>query len=109
MTCDNAKMLPMRDRIGQGKNCAFVLERLEPRRLFAATSPAGTGLSATYFNNADFTGANVTRVDRKVYFDFAAAPPPAPIAPTTFSVRWTGQVKPSFHETYTFAVTADDG
>ncbi len=27
----------------------------------------------------------------------------------TFSVRWTGKIKPQFTETYTFTTTADDG
>jgi unsaturated chondroitin disaccharide hydrolase len=83
------------------------MEALERRQLFAVT--AGTGLQAAYFPNNNFTGSAVSRVDKKVYFDFAATAPPAPIAPTTYSVRWTGQVKPSFDETYTFYATADDG
>src|SRR4051812_19372732 len=88
---------------------AIAMEPLESRRLMAVAATAGTGLSATYFNNVDFTGANVTRPERKVYADFAIAPPPAPVAPTTFSARWTGKIKPSFSQTYTFHVTADDG
>lgn len=73
-----------------------------------AVSP-GTGLQATYFNNANFTGKNVTRLDSKVYFDFAKTPPPAPIIATSYSVRWTGKVKPSYSEPYTFYATSDDG
>src|SRR5262252_4260779 len=104
MICTDARMLPTGDRIGQAKKSDAAMEPLE-RRVMLSTE--GTGLSATYFDNPDFTGASVTRVDRKVYFDFASAPPP--VAPTTFSVRWTGRIKPSFFETYTFYVTADDG
>jgi unsaturated chondroitin disaccharide hydrolase len=84
------------------------MEPLESRRLMAVTT-AGTGLSATYFNNIDLTGASAARIERKVYADFATTPPPPPIAPTTFSARWTGKIKPSFGETYTFYATADDG
>ena len=69
----------------------------------------GTGLSATYYDNPDFTGPGVTRVEKKVYFDYGVASPAPGVAPTTYSVRWTGRLKPSFSETYTFHTTADDG
>ena len=84
-----------------------LLEPLEPRRLLAVV--AGTGLSATYFHNLDFTAPAATRVDKKVYFDFGVAEPAPTVAPTTYSVRWTGKVKPSFSETYTFTTLGDDG
>ena len=82
------------------------METLEKRQLMA--SAAGTGLLGTYFNNNNFTGTNVSRVDAKVYFDFVKSPPPA-VKPTTYSVRWTGQVKPYYTEPTTFYVKADDG
>src|SRR5688572_17590435 len=84
-----------------------LMELLEPRRLLAVVP--GTGLSATYYDNVDFTGGNVTRVEKKVYADFGVASPAPAIAPTTYSVRWTGRIKPSYSETYTFHTTADDG
>src|SRR4051812_34176818 len=84
-----------------------MIELLEGRRLLAVAP--GTGLAGVYFDNNNFPGASVARVDRKVQFDFAATAPPAPIAPSTYSVRWTGRVKPSFSETYTFYTNSDDG
>jgi unsaturated chondroitin disaccharide hydrolase len=69
----------------------------------------GTGLSATYYDNLDFTGTSVTRIEKKVFADYGLASPVPSIAPTTYSVRWTGKIKPSFSETYTFHTTADDG
>jgi len=69
----------------------------------------GTGLSATYYDNLDFTGATITRLEKKVFADYGVASPAPSIAPTTYSVRWTGKVKPSFSEAYTFHTTADDG
>lgn len=70
----------------------------------------GTGLQATYYPNPDFTGAGaVTRVDKKIHFDFVAATPAPAIAPSTSSVRWTGKIKPAYTENYTFYTTADDG
>jgi len=87
---------------------SLLIEVLEPRRLLAAASP-GTGLNATYYDNLDFTGPSVTRLEKKVYADYGVAEPAPAIAPTTYSVRWTGKIKPSFSETYTFHTTADDG
>jgi hypothetical protein len=84
------------------------MQPLEARRLMTAAAP-GTGLSATYFDNLDFTAPVVTRVEKKVYADFGVAAPAEGVAPTTYSVRWTGKIKPSFSETYTFHTTADDG
>jgi hypothetical protein len=86
-----------------------MIEALEPRRLMAAAAVPGTGLRATYFDNVDFTGASVTRLEKKVYADYGVSPPAPNIAPTNYSVRWTGKIKPSYSETYTFHTMADDG
>lgn len=74
------------------------------------TSTVGDGLSATYFNNADFTGTSFSRVDARVLFDWAKNRVPAPgIATDTYSIRWTGQIVAPKSETYTFSLRADDG
>ena len=70
------------------------IESLESRRLFAA------GLQATYFNNSNFTGATVSRVDPTVNFTWAGAPV-SPLSSDTFSVRWTGQVQAPSSGTFT--------
>src|SRR5688572_7252691 len=67
----------------------------------------GTGLVAAYFPTSAFTGTPVERVEKKVYFESSVLP--AAIEPTTYSVRWTGKIKPSYSETYTFTTQADDG
>jgi peptidoglycan/xylan/chitin deacetylase (PgdA/CDA1 family) len=73
-------------------------------------STVGDGLAATYFNNADFTGTSVSRVDSRVSFSWGKNRAPAlGIATDTFSVRWTGQIVAPKNETYTFALRADDG
>lgn len=66
------------------------------------------GLTATYFDNHDFTGASVTRIDPRVDFTWGGSPASG-IAGDTFSVRWTGQVQPQFSETYTFYTQSNDG
>ena len=69
----------------------------------------GDGLSATYFDNADFTGKQVSRIDPQVNFNWQRGAPMAGFGVDTFSVRWTGQVKPLETNTYTFTTVADDG
>jgi hypothetical protein len=67
------------------------------------------GLSAAYFNNVDFTGAALTRVDPVVDFVWGSGSPAAAIGADTFSVRWTGQVEAPFSGTYRFYTVSDDG
>ena len=74
-----------------------------------AAGGTGTGLSATYYNNIDFTGTTVARVDPTVDFNWGSGAPAAGIAADTFSVRWTGQVEAQFTQTYTFYTQSDDG
>jgi len=72
-------------------------------------STNGTGLYGSYFDNMDFTGANFTRVDPTVNFDWGSGSPMSGIGVDTFSVRWTGQVLAPNTETFTFYTTTDDG
>jgi glucose/arabinose dehydrogenase len=74
-----------------------------------ATGGTGTGLSATYYNNIDFTGTTVTRVDPTVDFSWGSGSPSPSIGADTFSARWTGQVEAQFTAVYTFYTQSDDG
>ena len=69
---------------------------------------ATTGLKGEYFDNLDFTNLKLTRTDPTVNFDWGSGSPEPSIGPETFSVRWTGQVKANYSETYTFYATGDD-
>ena len=69
----------------------------------------GIGLRGDYFDNSDFTGTRVRRIDPVVDFDWGGGQPDASIGADTFSVRWVGQVQPRFSETFTFYVVGDDG
>jgi endo-1,4-beta-xylanase len=71
--------------------------------------PEAIGLRAVYFNNENFTGTQVTRIDTTLNFDWGEGSPVAGIAPDTFSVRWTGSISPRYSELYTFITNADDG
>jgi glucose/arabinose dehydrogenase len=74
-----------------------------------ATPPPGVGLLGTYYNNQNFTGTQVTRVDPTVNFDWGAGSPIAGIGANTFSVRWRGQVEAKVSGTHTFHSVTDDG
>jgi hypothetical protein len=75
----------------------------------AAMVGTGTGLAATYYDNQDFTGAAVQRVDGTVDFNWGTGAPAPGIAGTSYSVRWNGQVQAQYSQPYTFTATADDG
>lgn len=79
---------------------------------FTTAAPsAGTGLQGQYYANATLNGNPVaTRIDSVVNNDFVyVSPVPGLIPVENYSVRWTGQVKPLFSETYTFYTVSDDG
>jgi glucose/arabinose dehydrogenase len=69
----------------------------------------GNGLKAEYYDNIDFTNLKQTRTDPTVNFNWGRSSPDSSIGADTFSVRWTGQVKAEYSETYKFYTTADDG
>jgi glucose/arabinose dehydrogenase len=71
--------------------------------------PGGQGLKGEYFDTINLFGAAVTRVDPAIDFNWSNASPDATIGPDTFSVRWTGEIVPTFSEEYTFFTVADDG
>jgi hypothetical protein len=68
------------------------------------------GLLATYYNNPDFTGTTVQRVDTQINFEGGnAVSPAAGIDGNTFSARWLGTITADYSETYTFHISGDDG
>ena len=69
----------------------------------------GTGLGATYFNNADFTGATVKETDATVDFDWKGGSPVSGIGKDTFSVRWVGEVQALESGSYRFRTLSDQG
>lgn len=69
----------------------------------------GTGLIGNYYNNVDFTGALLQRIDPQVNFNWGDGSPDASMEADSFSVRWIGQVQPRFSETYNFYTICDDG
>src|SRR4029079_8409559 len=82
------------------------LRWLPPGQAAYATVPQtqlfalGNGLAATYYDNMDFTGATVSRIDPTVNFNWGSGAPASGIGADTFWVRWTGQVPAQLTETY---------
>ena len=54
----------------KNKTAAPLIESLESRRLMASTP---VGLQGVYFDNANFTGKTVSRVDPQVNFSWSGA------------------------------------
>jgi glucose/arabinose dehydrogenase len=77
--------------------------------LVRITYGAGHGLGASYYNNENFTGTTVRRVDSTINFNWGTGSPAPGIGPDTFSVRWTGAVQVPADGTYQFYTQTDDG
>lgn len=92
----------------QNQTWSFDVDYVRVRKLAAPLAPR-TGLYATYYDNADFTGTSLSRIDTTVDFDWGQSSPAPVIGPDTFSARWTGYVKPPTTGTYTFSANTDDG
>jgi galactose oxidase len=73
------------------------------------TGGTGNGLSATYWDNIDFTGPNIARTDGTVNFNWGEESPDSSIGVDTFSARWSGQIQPTSSGDWTFYTTSDDG
>ena len=64
---------------------------------------------AVAFPAVNFQKLVLTRTDPTIDFEWKGASPDPSVPADAFSVRWTGQVKPRYSETYTFHAMADDG
>jgi glucose/arabinose dehydrogenase len=73
------------------------------------TTTVKAGLNATYFDNANFTGATVSRIDANINFGWGVGSPATGIGVDTFSARWTGKIKAATTGTYTFTALSDNG
>ncbi len=72
-------------------------------------TPTGNGLQAVYYNNTNFTGISIVRIDPSINFNWGTGSPHSSIAGDTFSTIWTGFVVPRNSQTYTFYAKTDDG
>ncbi|HEY1056660.1 MAG TPA: PA14 domain-containing protein, partial [Emticicia sp.] len=70
---------------------------------------AGTGLTASYYNNKDLTSLKLTRIDKTINFDWGNGSPVSSIANDTYSARWEGFLLPRTTQVYNIMMTGDDG
>jgi RHS repeat-associated protein len=79
--------------------------------LVQATAPVstGAGLTASYFDNMNFTNLKLVRTDATVNFDWGGGTPHPTVGVDTFTARWEGKVEPLYTQTYTFYTVSDDG
>ncbi len=70
----------------------------------------GSGLKAEYYDNSDLTNLKLVRLDSVITNNWGTGSPTNGLVDIdTFSVRWTGRVRPLYSETYTFKTISDDG
>ncbi len=70
----------------------------------------GSGLRGEYFNNAQLSGSPaLVRTDPTINYDWAGGSPHPTLPVDWFSVRWTGQVRTQYTQSYTFYTRTDDG
>jgi hypothetical protein len=76
---------------------------------FVPITVATAGLTATYWDNSDFTGPTVSRIDPNINFNWGYGSPAPVIAADTFSARWTGVLHPTTTADYLLSTRSDDG
>lgn len=73
------------------------------------------GLRGDYYEGTKFEILRHTRIDHTINFNWADQSPLVNVPSqerfpaNNFSVRWSGQVRPRYSETYTFRTRSDDG
>lgn len=75
----------------------------------ATPAPAPKGLTGVYYDNNNFTGKTVTRIDPAINFNWGSNAPVSGIAVNTYSVVWTGLIVPDYTQEYTIYFRTDDG
>jgi len=69
----------------------------------------GAGLKGEYYADRGFRQRKLTRVDRRIDFNWGQATPHPPLPADGFAVRWTGKLDPPRTGSYAFHTTSDDG
>jgi hypothetical protein len=89
---------------------AYFLEPITAVTPSPTPIPLANGLVAELFDNPALDGAALfTRLDPQVDFDWGLGSPDPRLESDNFSIRWSGEVLPTFSETYTFSTYSDDG
>jgi hypothetical protein len=98
--------------INHVKNAAGVEVQPDTRKVFNYSS-TGTGLWGQYYQypagNINWAVCKVSRLDATVNFNWGTGSPDPLLLSDLFSARWTGKIKPTHSETYTFYTLTEDG
>jgi phage tail-like protein len=78
---------------------------------FTYANRALSGLRGDYYEGMRFDILRHSRVDPNINFQWGTGSPDgiANFPSDNFTVRWSGQVRPRYNETYTFRTLSDDG
>ena len=78
--------------------------------IFTSAGSDTKGFSAQYFNNKDLNGVPVaTKIDQRIGFDWTIGTGIVGVNKDNFSVRWTGELRPTVSGNCEFVVSGDDG
>jgi beta-glucosidase len=90
----------------QGSSYVAGFPVVVPRTVLRTGNEAG--LKGEYFNNPEWQGQPaLTRVDKQVDFDWAAASPAKGVPATAFSVRWSGSITVPGAGDYVFEISPE--
>lgn len=67
----------------------------------------GEGLTGTYYNGVNFEEKIAERIDETINFDWGTGSPMTGVNDDNFTVRWQGEIQPTFNGHYTFYATCD--
>jgi hypothetical protein len=70
------------------------------------------GLLGEYYDDATLendSALRMRRIDSNIAFNFGYEPPVSVMEPESFSIRWTGYIRPLVTGNYTFKTYSDDG
>jgi len=67
------------------------------------------GFDGTYYDNIDFTGTSINKIDPSINFNWGSGAPDPQIGPDTFSIVWNASLNVLTEGDYTFRVLTDDG
>ncbi len=84
---------------------------IAPKSIFYTTPGSSTrGLIGTYYKNRNLTEPSAyTRTDQIIDFHWSADPDIPGFPTDSFSIRWTGVVRPEKTDSYEFIFAGDDG
>ncbi len=78
--------------------------------LFVSSTSSENGLKGEYYNNKDLSGTPVaTQTDKRIGFEWTMGSGVSGVNKNNFSVKWTGELRPTETATYEFIVSGDDG